>query len=515
LLESLARVSRLCTRRHPGIADVIDACEIVRAAVDGEEAYVVQAGDPYFTRMGDDGPPESYEIKQRGYWLVWRELARDELLIFGGFDVQDRLVMGAKAFEGEAGYTHVACLLPAEESNSEMLVIRGRWAEAISAERRQFLEAVRPILASLVANVLDSKRQARQQEQLKALSQVARAFSEARETDNVLQGVATALAKASGFDWVTLSIANEECSEIVERAMNLARHSETETAAMNLRRDTPREFLRDFNTERRPRIYSDVLTDARITPEMLAYYERAHVLSTALFPILFQDSMLGYITFTSGKKHAFEEPEVDFLSDLVSQAATTIKGVRLYRELEQAREIQHFLARTDTLTGIPNRRYFEEVLRAEFARANRYREPLCVLMADLDYFKRVNDTLGHGCGDEALRHVASVARETCRQSDFVGRWGGDEFVFILPMTPMDGGVTFAERFQSLLVDSPYIPSGRDEPWLMTVSVGVAQTEAPAYATPEAMLEAADAALYQAKEGGRNRVVRAVVRAAAA
>jgi diguanylate cyclase (GGDEF)-like protein len=136
-------------------------------------------------------------------------------------------------------------------------------------------------------------------------------------------------------------------------------------------------------------------------------------------------------------------------------------------------------------------------------------------MADLDNFKDINDTHGHDAGDDALKHVAEVARESCRESDFVGRWGGDEFLFILPVTPMEGGLAFAERFRVSLSDSSFMPRGAASVWKMTLSAGVAEASSARYPEPSSLFQLADRALYNAKESGRNKVVPALVRKAAA
>jgi diguanylate cyclase (GGDEF)-like protein len=119
-----------------------------------------------------------------------------------------------------------------------------------------------------------------------------------------------------------------------------------------------------------------------------------------------------------------------------------------------------------------------------------------------------NDGLGHHHGDDALRYIANMARERCRESDFVGRWGGDEYVFILPNTAIDGGMAFAHRLQAVLFDNPYVPAGRDAAWPMTISIGAADLACGPFERPGQLLEAADRALYRAKEAGRNRVISA-------
>ncbi len=517
MLDYLARLSRLATRRDPTESDVTQACELLKQALGAEEAYVIGAGDPFFTRLGDTSDPEKYEIKQRGYWLIWHQLAADDSMFAVAVTVLTRLVTGGERISEYATGSHVACILPGDESNSEMLVVRGPWNEPFGPVRLQLLEAARPILATLVGNVLDATRQARQQQQLRALSDVAKAFSDAKEVDRGLEAVATALAKAAGMDWVNLFIFNDALSWIVDRAGNFSRHSDTETAAMGLRGNQRYvEMARRLSESRKPILTPDVFADgATDSTEMLAYYQRAHVLSSAVFPMLFQDRVLGIVMFTSSNRHEFDDSEICFLGDLVSQAATTVKGMRLYQELEEASRIQHFLARTDALTGIPNRRYIEEVLRAECARAQRYSEPVSLVMADLDHFKLINDGFGHDVGDDALKHAADVARLSCREADFVGRWGGDEFIFILPMTPMDGGLAFAERLRVSLTRLPFAPRGGGPDWPMTLSAGVAEAREAGYTGPDELFKLADEALYSAKDRGRDRVARAEPRAAAA
>ena len=252
-------------------------------------------------------------------------------------------------------------------------------------------------------------------------------------------------------------------------------------------------------------------------PQLQAYFERAHILSVAMFPIVFQQKTLGTITFASSTKRTFEPLEVDFLTALVTQATTTVQGLRLCHDLEQSKEelrqyaeklaetgrVEHLLARTDALTGLPNRRYIEEAMEAECARAARYDQPVCVVMADLDYFKQINDGYGHQTGDDALKFVASLARQACRTADLVSRWGGDEFVFILPSATLEDANHFAERFRQALANTAFTHPKLKKPAHMTISLGVAQAGPDTFANAGLLLERADKALYAAKAAGRN------------
>jgi diguanylate cyclase (GGDEF)-like protein len=208
---------------------------------------------------------------------------------------------------------------------------------------------------------------------------------------------------------------------------------------------------------------------------------------------------------------------MEFFEGLAAQVAAAVQGIRLYHELAESRQqlqrlndelhermsIQHHLARTDPLTGIPNRRFIDETVEAECGRALRYGQTLSLVLADLDHFKYINDAFGHAAGDDSLRFVAGLARETCRRIDIVGRYGGDEFIFVLPATPVDEAAAFADRFRQGLASSS-VPFAVDDPVYLTVSVGVAEWDGATMDGPERLVSHADSAMYQAKASGRNR-----------
>lgn len=163
------------------------------------------------------------------------------------------------------------------------------------------------------------------------------------------------------------------------------------------------------------------------------------------------------------------------------------------------------LARTDELTGLYNRRYIMELLKAEYARAKRYGTPLSVLIADIDHFKSINDTFGHDFGDAALKQVAEIMRRTSRNESVTGRYGGEEFLVILPMTTETEAVSVAERFR-ITVEAEPLDIGENSINL-TLSIGVAGCNLETDCV-YAEIKKADEALYRAKDGGRNRVIAA-------
>lgn len=181
---------------------------------------------------------------------------------------------------------------------------------------------------------------------------------------------------------------------------------------------------------------------------------------------------------------------------------------RANRELDKKREELLALTRTDGLTGLYNRRYFEERLAAEFARSERYRVPLSCLMLDLDHFKKMNDTYGHPFGDKVLKGAAGVTQGSLRTVDLLARYGGEELVALLPETGPKEARMVAERIRSRIEALEFThrtPEGEEATVRCTASVGIATYPVPSIESAEGLLRAADDCLYNAKSEGRNRV----------
>lgn len=162
------------------------------------------------------------------------------------------------------------------------------------------------------------------------------------------------------------------------------------------------------------------------------------------------------------------------------------------------------LAATDALTGLANRRVFDERLGEEFRRSRRYGRPLAVLMIDLDHFKRVNDEYGHPFGDLVLVGAAEIARASLREFDLVARYGGEEFVVLLPETGVDAALAVAEKLRSGVSAREFERNGTSV--RTSVSIGVAGLPDPEIDDEHALVARADEALYAAKRSGRDRVV---------
>lgn len=186
---------------------------------------------------------------------------------------------------------------------------------------------------------------------------------------------------------------------------------------------------------------------------------------------------------------------------------------RLVRTAAQLREVSaelDRLARTDSLTSILNRRAFFDLLGIEFRRSRRYSRQLSVLMLDLDNFKRVNDQWGHPFGDYVLRTTSQIVASNVRESDIIGRYGGEEFAVALPETGPEQAVTVAEKLRRAIevfaFEADGLPRSEDAPLHMTISIGVSTLPVDLDHDEFELIHRADRALYEAKRAGKNQVV---------
>ena len=206
---------------------------------------------------------------------------------------------------------------------------------------------------------------------------------------------------------------------------------------------------------------------------------------------MYQNCMLLPLKAEQGKPEAvcvvvFDATDVAIAQNLLKEALETLSEI----------------SNRDGLTAIFNRRYLENRLSGEFDRTRRYGGTFSMILFDLDFFKKVNDTYGHLAGDKVLVEVATRVKDKLRSSDVVGRYGGEEFALILPETPLEGARQFAERLREMIELEPIIFENTTIP--VTISMGVTEYHAdmPGYA---ALIHQSDVALYASKAGGRNRV----------
>jgi diguanylate cyclase (GGDEF)-like protein len=211
--------------------------------------------------------------------------------------------------------------------------------------------------------------------------------------------------------------------------------------------------------------------------------------SWLVMPLETRDGPAGVLVLAADTAGAWTDADLGVVAALGSQAMVAYENARLFTQVNE-------MATTDSLTGVANRRRFFELARSAFSSS----EPLAALMIDIDYFKKINDSYGHQVGDDVIRGV--VERLVSRTSGIVGRYGGEEFALLLPGVSTSADAA-GEALRAAVADEP-IPT-RSGPVTVTISVGVAVRRG-SEETPDTLLGRADAGLYAAKQGGRNRVV---------
>ncbi|NKE71415.1 sensor domain-containing diguanylate cyclase [Candidatus Manganitrophus noduliformans] len=211
-------------------------------------------------------------------------------------------------------------------------------------------------------------------------------------------------------------------------------------------------------------------------------------------PLIIEDRAMGVVLFLSEKENAFTTYDRHVLSILCNHVAISIAEAQAHAQVER-------LAITDGLTGVYNHRRFQERLQEEFVRNARHPEPFSILMIDIDFFKKINDTFGHPAGDAVLKVIAKLLAKMVRKLDVVARYGGEEFVVLLLKTDSMQAWQMAERIRKTIESAPIDWQGQKIE--ITVSIGVASQPADA-AQREELIACADKALYSSKRAGRNR-----------
>jgi diguanylate cyclase (GGDEF)-like protein len=225
---------------------------------------------------------------------------------------------------------------------------------------------------------------------------------------------------------------------------------------------------------------------------------------TADIPVVFISSRDDIESEVAGLKAG----GIDFITKPFNPAVVRMRIIN-YIELKKNRDNLEMMSITDQLTGLFNRRYFDRMVNAEVRRSSRNQGSLALMMADVDDFKKYNDTNGHLAGDECLKLICSTLKKEFRRvGDLVARYGGEEMAILLPSTSLDSANLLAENARRSIEELQIAFDGLPEHGIVTISIGIAAVVPEAGADPLRIINCADKALYLAKTGGRNRVVAA-------
>ncbi|MBI4683547.1 MAG: diguanylate cyclase [Nitrospirae bacterium] len=242
-------------------------------------------------------------------------------------------------------------------------------------------------------------------------------------------------------------------------------------------------------------VVSDVESDYRCQYQEVVQEEGSY----ACFPVITGGAVLGWVHLVNFSKDYFSDETCFTIESYISTIAPSINSIRLINAHRK-------MSVLDPLTGLYNRRFLEEMLERQIAIAERYKQTLSVIMADIDHFKRINDTHGHAFGDNALKFISEILSMNVRDSDTVARYGGEEFLIVLPNTELDVAYLLAEKIRKA-VEEFDIKSNNGVTEKVTISLGVSSYPSISY-TLKDLIDSSDSALYQSKAKGRNMVTRA-------
>lgn len=310
----------------------------------------------------------------------------------------------------------------------------------------------------------------------------------AEELEQLFEGLATLASDVAGYRWLALST-DHVASPLAKYKTSLLIHTHPDQKEAAEREARDALDVPHLPERRKPAEQNAiVLADKRAV-------EAEWSTPPILLPVRFGHSSIGKVALSPSRRGASHDDR-----RLIALITDELGGpLRMAALVAEARR----LASTDTLTGLLNRRAFVE--RIEKARALSVKQlfPISMLLLDVDHFKKVNDTLGHDAGDAVLQGVARILSNIARKSDFVARWGGEEFVVALSQTAEAGARVAAERVRRALAEAKYVlPNGSEH--RATASVGLASAESTSWKLDE-LLGRADKAMYAAKHRGRNRV----------
>jgi diguanylate cyclase (GGDEF)-like protein len=324
--------------------------------------------------------------------------------------------------------------------------------------------------------------------QFQMLSYISSELMQSLKLNAILEKLLDYCKKAVSYDACLLALKNKN-------TINLMIQRGFDGAAKKLKIDQCKNWTGWFLSNREePLLLSDVSTNKM---PLWDHTERIkHWREVFMIPIMRKSSVIGTLLFASEKKVIFKSHIRTMLAIIANHASVIIENAMLYERTE-------LLAITDGLTEIPNHRYFQETLSNYLEKAKQNNEKVSLIIVDIDFFKKINDTFGHQFGDKVLKKVASILKNNIREDDFVARYGGEEFAIILNDCDEENAIKVAEKIRKKVQKNDW--ASLKEKFNVTVSMGIASYP-DAASNKNDLIKFADAALYQAKETGRNKVV---------
>ncbi len=348
------------------------------------------------------------------------------------------------------------------------------------------LIAIEGFISDVTVQVKSEKEAEKAMLQAQALKQALEEMTSQLDLSQVLRRILVSLKTVLAFDSATLFLKEEGKLKVVA-----ARGFGYTTRLMNKTFPATDQLLIDILNKKAPIILDDAQNDPRFN-----HWEGSnHVRGWMGVPLYRHENFIGLMTLDSYEPGTYSEEDANLALSFANSASIVIENARLFEQTQQ-------MALTDTLTGIYNRRYFYELGQKEFARSKRYQDPLSIIMIDIDHFKNVNDKFGHLAGDQVLVQFVTRIQSELRESDIFGRFGGEEFIILLPETNLEEATQVAERLRDVTEEYPFLLVTAQT--FITISLGVTCIKFTSISVDQ-LIDESDKALYEAKQLGRNRV----------
>lgn len=326
--------------------------------------------------------------------------------------------------------------------------------------------------------------------ELTALFQIGQQVVSSLNLEETLDMIAGTVTEMVGAKQCLIFLLDEEKDELVGKVGR--GFSKKEIDSMKIR--VGESITGAVAKEGKPLLLSGAVKEQQPTTIRYGGFEAK---SLILAPLVARKKVIGVISVMSRAKGKFDKGDLEIINLFANQAAIAVENARLFALTEH-------LAITDGITDLYNHRYFQQRLDEEVKRSRRYRSPLALVMFDIDYFKKYNDTYGHPQGDLVLEQMAHITKSTVRETDIVARYGGEEFIIILPATKKEQAIASAERLRQAVASYPFAGHADGSSVKLTISLGVSSFPGDAKSTT-GLISKADQALYVSKQKGRNRV----------
>lgn len=320
---------------------------------------------------------------------------------------------------------------------------------------------------------------------LHALDDISESFVHETHINVIFEQTLLAIRKILQADIAVLFLCDHQTKAITQQIYNGAQEFEVDKPALE-------RIIHRGNAV----LINRISTQHTEFNNYIKLYEQGFK-SIMVAPITMKEKVIGLLGIFTKSDVDFSAVDLRILSTFCTHVSIIMENGRLLEETQQ-------LAITDGLTQLFNHRYFQQRLKEEFSRAERYEHPLSLVIFDIDYFKNYNDSHGHPMGDVILKEISSLLKSNIRPTDFAARYGGEEFVILVVETDKKGAELFAEKFRKTVETTHFEHQEQQPNKNLTISLGVANFPADAH-SPQELINMADKALYKAKESGRNQV----------